>query len=210
MFIYQETILVLQKVWRNIENHTLMNPVKFRSIGVTLMIHLNSQLPIHMVKKLINLITLTKSWKPKISPVLLINSTILKKINTPHMLENHSVKDIQDNMTGQHRHKVVQLNLVFHQLVLKVQKIWFTQWVEPSLMRIELFKKCIRKLTETFSQESRKTEIMNGNSTQMLMFSDMVKRELKMELLWLYMPNAMKMFSQKPQSSKRLLRIIKP
>jgi hypothetical protein len=49
--------------------------------------------------------------------------------------------------------------------------------VELSKMKIEVFKICIKRLMVTFNQENRKTEIMNGNSTQMLMFSDMVKRE---------------------------------
>jgi len=76
-------------------------------------------------------------------------------------------------------------------------------------MMIEQSKKCIRKLTETFNQESKRIEIMNGNSTQMPTFSDTVKRGLKMELLWLYMLNAMKMYSLKLQLSKRLLRAIR-
>ena len=49
---------------------------------------------------------------------------------------------------------------------------------------------------------------MNGNSTQMLMFSDMVKRELRMEQPWHFMPNDMKINSQKQQSLKRLLKTI--
>lgn len=72
-----------------------------------------------------------------------------------------------------------------------------------------LFKKCTRKLTETSSQESKRIEIMNGNSIQMPTFSDMVKREQKMELLWPYMPSDTKINSQKPQSSKRLLKTIR-
>ena len=76
-------------------------------------------------------------------------------------------------------------------------------------MRIEQFKKCIRRLMVTFNQVNRSVEIMNGNSIQMRMFSGTVKRELKMELLWPYMLNAMKINSLKPQSSKRLLRIIR-
>jgi hypothetical protein len=51
----------------------------------------------------------------------------------------------------------------------------------------------------TFNQENRKTEITNGNSTQMHMFSDMVRRELRMELQWLYMLRDMKTNSQKQQ-----------
>lgn len=42
----------------------------------------------------------------------------------------------------------------------------------------------------------------------MLMFSDMVKRELRMEQPWLFMLNDMKINSQKPQSLKRLLKTI--
>jgi hypothetical protein len=72
-----------------------------------------------------------------------------------------------------------------------------------------LSKKCTRKLTETSNQESKRIEIMNGNSIQTLMFSDMVKRESKMELQWLYMLSDMKINSQKPQLSRRLLKIIR-
>jgi hypothetical protein len=80
--------------------------------------------------------------------------------------------------------------------------------VELSKMKIEVFKTCTRKLTETFNQENRRIEIMNGNSTQMLMFSDMVKRELRMVLPWPFMLNDMKINSQKPQLLKRLLKTI--
>lgn len=75
-------------------------------------------------------------------------------------------------------------------------------------MKIEVFKICIRRLMVTFNQENRKIEIMNGNSTQMLMFSDMVKRELKMEQQWHFMLNDMKINSQKQLSLKRLLKTI--
>jgi len=80
--------------------------------------------------------------------------------------------------------------------------------VELSKTKIEVSKICIRRLTVTFNQENRKIEITNGNSTQMLMFSDMVKRELRMEQPWLFMLNDMKINSQKPQSLKRLLKTI--
>jgi len=73
----------------------------------------------------------------------------------------------------------------------------------------EQSKKCTRRLMEISNQESKRTEIMNGNSTQMPTFSDMVKRELKMELLWLYMLNAMIINSQKLQLSRRLLKTIR-
>jgi len=72
-----------------------------------------------------------------------------------------------------------------------------------------LSKKCTRRLMETSSQESKRIEIMNGNSIQTLMFSDMGKRESKMELLWLYMLSDMKINSQKLQLSRRLLKIIR-
>ena len=134
---------------------------------------------------------------------------ILRKINMPHMLENHWVRVIQGNMIGQHKHNMVQLNLVCHLLVLRVQRIWFIQWVEHGQMKIEQFKKCIRRLMETFNQVNRRIEIMNGNLIQMLIYSGMVKRELKMEQQWLYMPNAMKINSLKLLSSKRQLKTTK-
>lgn len=61
---------------------------------------------------------------------------------------------------------------------------------------------------ETFNQVNRKTEIMNGNSTLMATFLDMVKRELKMELLWLSMLRDMITNSLKQPSLRRLLKII--
>ena len=76
-------------------------------------------------------------------------------------------------------------------------------------MKIELSKKCIRKLMVISSQESKRTEIMNGNLTQILMFSDMVKRELKTVPPWLYTQNDMKINSQKLPLSRRLLKTIR-
>jgi len=73
-------------------------------------------------------------------------------------------------------------------------------------MMIEPFKKCIKRPMVTSNQESKRIGIMNGNSTQLLMFSDMVRRELKTELLWLFMLNDMKMHSQKQPLLKRLLK----
>ena len=61
----------------------------------------------------------------------------------------------------------------------------------------------------TISQENKRIEITNGNSIQMLMCLDMEKRELKMELPWLFMLKGMKINSQKLQLLKRLLKIIK-
>jgi len=61
----------------------------------------------------------------------------------------------------------------------------------------------------TISQENKRTEITNGNSIQMPTCSVMEKRELKMELPWLFMLNDMKINSQKLQLLKRPLKIIK-
>lgn len=75
-------------------------------------------------------------------------------------------------------------------------------------MKIRQFRRCTRRPTETFNQVNRKTETTNGNSTLMATFSDMVKRELKMELPWLFMLRDMKTNSQKQPSLRRLLKII--
>lgn len=73
---------------------------------------------------------------------------------------------------------------------------------------IEQSRRCTRRPMETFNQVNRKTEIMNGNSTLMATFLDMVKRELKMELLWLSMLRDMITNSLKQPSLRRLLKII--
>ena len=75
-------------------------------------------------------------------------------------------------------------------------------------MMTGLFRKCTRRLTVTFNQENKRIEIMNGNSTQLVMFSDMAKRELRMVLLWHYTPRDTKINSQKLQLLRRLLKII--
>ena len=61
----------------------------------------------------------------------------------------------------------------------------------------------------TSNQENKRIEITSGNLTQLLMFSDMAKRELKTEPLWHFMLNVMKINSQKLQLLKRLLKIKK-
>ena len=63
---------------------------------------------------------------------------------------------------------------------------------------------------ETFNQENRKTETMNGNSIQMPTCSDMVRRELKMALLWPFMPRDMRINFQKQLLLRRLLKTIEP
>ena len=67
---------------------------------------------------------------------------------------------------------------------------------------------CIRRLMVTSSQESKRIEIMNGNSIQITTFSDMEKKELKTELPWHFTPRDMKTNSQKQPSSRRQSRII--
>ena len=66
-------------------------------------------------------------------------------------------------------------------------------------MRTKIFKICTRRPMETINQVNRKTEITSGNSTQMLMCLDMVKRESRMELPWHSMLSDMKTNSQKQQ-----------
>lgn len=68
---------------------------------------------------------------------------------------------------------------------------------------IKLFRICTRRPTVTFNQENRKTETTNGNSTQMLTYSDMVKRELRMALPWHSMLRDTKANFQKQPSLRR-------
>ena len=70
-------------------------------------------------------------------------------------------------------------------------------------MKTRLSRTCTRRPMVTFNQENRKIGIMNGNSTQMVMFSDMVKRELRMVLLWHSMLKGTKTNSQRLQSLRR-------
>ena len=76
-------------ILRNIESHTLMNPAKSKSIGVLLRMQKTSLIITVTEKVLMDQLMLEMSLKLKPSLVLQINSTILKKINMPHMLENH-------------------------------------------------------------------------------------------------------------------------
>lgn len=151
-----------------------------------------------------------KLSRPKTLLVSPINSMTLRKISTPPTLESHSVEGTQDNMTGQLKLRTEASNLVFHLPAWKVQRIWFTQWVVLLQMMIKQSKICIKRPTVTFNLESKRIETTNGNSTQMPMFSDMVKRELRTVLLWPSMPRDTKTNSQKLPSLKRPLRTTEP
>lgn len=94
-----------------------------------------------------------------------------------HIKEILLVRVTQDSMTGLKNVKTVQLILVSQRKVLKVLRICFIQWVEPSRMTIRQLKQCTERLMETMHQENKKIETMNGNLTPMPMYLAMEKKE---------------------------------
>ena len=73
--------LELLIIWKNIENHMLMNQVKYKNIGVMLRIQLQNLPFFLMAKLLMDQNELPILWRHKILQGLVINLIILKKAN---------------------------------------------------------------------------------------------------------------------------------
>ena len=181
MFIFQKMNLQHLTVSRNSEKLMCCNQARSKNIGVSLMMPNDSQKHTVMERKLMQANTSKMSFALKISRALLIDSTILRKINTARTSENHWVQAIREFMIGQRRRKMEICNLVFLVKVLIVQKKWFSHkmciWV-----KLTNRNNFIEKLMATLLQESRNPEIIIGNSIQQSTDLGMEKREFLTEL----------------------------
>ena len=122
MFIFQKMNLQHLTVSRNSEKLMCCNQARSKNIGVSLMMPNDSQKHTVMERKLMQANTSKMSFALKISRALLIDSTILRKINTARTSENHWVQAIREFMIGQRRRKMEICNSVFLVKVLIVQK----------------------------------------------------------------------------------------
>ena len=123
--------------------------------------------------------------------------------------ESHSAQDILELISGQSRFKMNTLiSLVFHHRVQRMQKTCSTQWAVLIRIMIQLSTRCIRRLTATLHQASKRIGSTTGSLIQVPMCSVMERRELNMVLPWLLPVRDMRTNSQKLLSSRRLLKII--
>ena len=99
--------------------------------------------------------------------------------------------------------------MVCHLRVWRMPRKCYTQWVEHISLMIQLHRLCIDKLMEIMLQENKNREITTGNSTQQNIDLVSVKRKFLMVLPSLFIMRDTKSNSQRPSSSKKLLKITK-
>jgi len=136
--------------------------------------------------------------------------TISKKINTPHIKENHLVWVTLESTSGQQRSpkKVNRIPLVYQQVDLRAQKKCFTQWMEHSSKMIQRYTLCIKRLTEIMHLVNRKKETIIGKLTPTSTALVMLKRKSSMEQPTPSMPKDLKKITPKQPSLRRPLRTI--
>ena len=100
--------------------------------------------------------------------------------------------------------------MVLHRKDSKMQKKWFIQWEELISLTIQLLPQCIDKLMEITHPVNKKIETITGNSTQLITDSVSARKRFWTVQPLLSTTRDTKSNSQKPWSSKRLLKTIKP